>query len=79
MELAVFGRTRTEPDHRFENAQRRLAAFSAPGGPWESPPARGPWDAAAEKGAEDRASGTPPPADIDTSSAPGPWGPHRNR
>ena len=35
MELAVFGRTRTEPDHRFENAQRRLAAFSAPGGPWE--------------------------------------------
>ena len=35
MELAVFGRTRTEPDHRFENAQRRLAAFAAPGGPWE--------------------------------------------
>jgi len=35
MDLAVFGRTRTEPDTRFEYARRRLAAFSAPGGPWE--------------------------------------------
>jgi hypothetical protein len=35
MELAVFGRTRTEPDLRFDHAQRQLAAFAAPGGPWE--------------------------------------------
>jgi hypothetical protein len=35
MDLAVFGRTRTEPDNRFEHARRRLAAFSAPGGQWE--------------------------------------------
>jgi hypothetical protein len=35
MDLAVFGRTRTEPDTRFEYARRRLAAFSASGGPWE--------------------------------------------
>jgi hypothetical protein len=35
MELAVFGRTRTEPDARVDPALRRLAAFAAPGGPWE--------------------------------------------
>lgn len=35
MDLAVFGRTRAEPDHRIENARRRLAAFAAPGGVWE--------------------------------------------
>lgn len=35
MDLAVFGRTRAEPDNRSEYARRRLAAFAAPGGPWE--------------------------------------------
>jgi hypothetical protein len=35
MELAVFGRARNETDRRLEQAQRRLAAFTAPGGPWE--------------------------------------------
>mgnify|MGYP001166141740 CR=1 FL=1 len=62
-----------------ESGEEVPSELPAPGGPWESPPARGPWNAAAENGAEDGASGTPPPADIDTSSAPGPWGPHRNR
>jgi heat shock protein HtpX len=62
-----------------ESGAEVQSELPAPGGPWESPPARGPWDAATENGAEDRAGGTPPAADIDTSSAPGPWGPHRNR
>jgi len=35
MDLAVFGRTRTEPDTKLEYARRRLAAFSTSGGPWE--------------------------------------------
>jgi hypothetical protein len=35
MELAVFGRTRNEPDRKVEQVQRKLAEFSAPGGPWE--------------------------------------------
>lgn len=35
MELAVFGRARNEPDRRLEQAQRRLATYAAPGGPWE--------------------------------------------
>ncbi len=35
MDLAVFGRTRTEPESAAEIARRRLAAFAAPGGPWE--------------------------------------------
>jgi hypothetical protein len=35
MELAVFGRIRNEPDRRIEMSRRRLAAFAAPGGPWE--------------------------------------------
>jgi hypothetical protein len=35
MELAVFGRARNERDRRNELARRRLAAFAAPGGPWE--------------------------------------------
>ncbi len=35
MELAVFGRARNEADRRAEQAQRRLATFAAPGGPWE--------------------------------------------
>jgi hypothetical protein len=35
MELAVFGRIRNEPDRRVEMSRRRLAAFAAPGGPWE--------------------------------------------
>jgi hypothetical protein len=35
MELAVFGRTRNEPDRRVELARRRFASFAAPGGPWE--------------------------------------------
>jgi len=35
MELAVFGRTRNELDRRLELGRRRLAAFAAPGGPWE--------------------------------------------
>ncbi len=35
MELAVFGRARNEADRRLEQAQRRLATYSAPGGPWE--------------------------------------------
>jgi hypothetical protein len=35
MDLAVFGHTRTEPDLRLDHDRRRLAAFLAPGGPWE--------------------------------------------
>ena len=35
MELAVFGHIRNERDRRVEMSRRRLAAFSAPGGPWE--------------------------------------------
>ncbi|HEY1329728.1 MAG TPA: hypothetical protein VGI14_22540 [Casimicrobiaceae bacterium] len=35
LELAVFGRARNELDRRLELARRRLAAFAAPGGPWE--------------------------------------------
>jgi hypothetical protein len=35
MDLAVFGRMRTASDNRLEYARRRLAAFSASGGPWE--------------------------------------------
>ncbi len=35
MELAVFGRARNEADRRLEQAQRRLATYAAPGGPWE--------------------------------------------
>lgn len=35
MDLAVFGRTRVEPDNRAESARRRLSAYAAPGGPWE--------------------------------------------
>ena len=36
MELAVFGRTRTEPGAGArEPGPGRLAAFTAPGGPWE--------------------------------------------
>jgi heat shock protein HtpX len=50
----------------------------AAGGPWDSSTARGPWDSPAENGADGGAGETTrPPADIDTSSAPGPWGPHR--
>jgi hypothetical protein len=35
MELAVFGHARNEQDRRLELARRRVAAFAAPGGPWE--------------------------------------------
>jgi hypothetical protein len=35
MEIAVFGHSRNELDRRLELARRRLAAFAAPGGPWE--------------------------------------------
>jgi hypothetical protein len=35
MELAVFGRTRTELEYRPEPGLERLAAFTASGGPWE--------------------------------------------
>ncbi len=35
MELAVFGRARNEVDRRLEQAQRRLATYATPGGPWE--------------------------------------------
>jgi len=35
MELAVFGRARNEADRRVEQAQRRLATYATPGGPWE--------------------------------------------
>jgi len=35
MELAVFGRLRNEEDRLAEQARRRLAAFSARGGPWQ--------------------------------------------
>jgi hypothetical protein len=35
MDLAVFGRLRNEEDRKAEQARRRLAAFAAPGGPWE--------------------------------------------
>ncbi len=35
MELAVFGRARNEVHRKVEQAQRRLDAYAAPGGPWE--------------------------------------------
>lgn len=35
MDLATFGRTRMQPDTRDDVVRRRLAAFAAPGGPWE--------------------------------------------
>jgi len=35
MELAVFGHMRNELDRRADMVRRRLAAYSAPGGPWE--------------------------------------------
>lgn len=35
MELAVFGRLRNEQDRIHEQARRRLATHTAPGGPWE--------------------------------------------
>lgn len=35
MDIAVFGRSRVEPDNRVEIARRRLVAFAARGGPWE--------------------------------------------
>jgi hypothetical protein len=35
MELAVFGRARNEVNRKVEQAQRRLDAYAAPGGPWE--------------------------------------------
>jgi hypothetical protein len=35
MDLAVFGRMRNEEERKVEQARRRLAAFAAPGGPWE--------------------------------------------
>jgi hypothetical protein len=35
MELAVFGRARNETDRRLALAQRRLATYTTPGGPWE--------------------------------------------
>ena len=35
MELAVFGRTRTEPAARSDPGLGRLAVHTAPGGPWE--------------------------------------------
>ena len=31
----MFGRSRNEAERRVELARRRLAAFAAPGGPWE--------------------------------------------
>ena len=35
MDLATFGRARHQSDTRDEIVRRRLAAFAAPGGPWE--------------------------------------------
>jgi hypothetical protein len=35
MDLATFGRARAKSDTRDEIVRRRLAAFAAPGGPWE--------------------------------------------
>jgi hypothetical protein len=35
MDLAVFGRTRTEHESAAEIARRRFASFAAPGGPWD--------------------------------------------
>jgi hypothetical protein len=35
MELAVFGRTRNEPDRQQELARQRLGRHAAPGGPWD--------------------------------------------
>jgi hypothetical protein len=35
MDLAVFGHTRASPEVPLAHAHRRLAAFAAPGGPWE--------------------------------------------
>jgi len=34
-DIAVFGRSRVEPEQAIEQSQRRLGAFSAPGGAWE--------------------------------------------
>jgi len=36
MELAVFGRVRTDRDRSIDLARRRLLAYAAPGGPWET-------------------------------------------
>jgi len=62
-----------------ESGEGTQAELPAPGGPWESPPARGPWNSTVENNTEGGAAGTPPPADTNTSSEPGPWGPHRGR
>jgi hypothetical protein len=35
IDLATFGRSRVQPDTRDDAVRRRLAAFAAPGGPWE--------------------------------------------
>ncbi len=35
LDLAIFGRMRDEQERRRALVQRRLAAFAAPGGPWE--------------------------------------------
>jgi len=35
VELAVFGRSRSDPERRIDPARHRLATFAAPGGPWE--------------------------------------------
>lgn len=35
MEIAVFGRLRNEQDRIHEQSRRRLASYTAPGGPWE--------------------------------------------
>jgi heat shock protein HtpX len=62
-----------------ESSEGTQSDLPAPRGPWESPPARGPWDSTAENNAEGGAGGTPPSANTNTSSEPGPWGPHRGR
>jgi heat shock protein HtpX len=66
------------PPAADEGGEEARSELPAPAGPWESRPARGPWDSPAESGVED-GSGGAPPANTDTSSPPGPWGPHRGR
>jgi heat shock protein HtpX len=66
------------PPPAEEGGEETQSELPAPAGPWESPPAHGPWDSPAKSGAEDGSSGAPS-ANTDTSSPPGPWGPHRGR
>jgi heat shock protein HtpX len=62
-----------------EGSEGTRSELPAPGGPWESPLPRGPWDSTAGTNVEGGAGASPPPGGTNTSSEPGPWGPHRGR